>query len=600
MLTINEITKYLTLTGKELTAQEEETLNSVFAEVDTQNADGEEVVNQQGKKGDGALNNKELNLFKNKIRTKASNLFQNIRFFLNKVGMDFGLKNEALNGKESFDYFATNKNFEYEKFTLEALQKAFPDCEVSTFDDKIEVINSNGDLMLRVFGYGLTDSVCYFVNNERVELTYRAEELYSKRYSGSKIKILYCEGKKILIENEKQGIKYELDENENIATAYDRHSEMITKYENNQITSVIDLKTGKKTKFLTNGKIEETFDGKVLAELSLNKEIDVDFIKNLSEKEQLAFLENFKFDNTEWCFCNNSEIEKIYDISINLLKEIGSNTKDLEELHRLVLEKNANVDFEENANAEISFAESFRTHIVARANSLMNPKENIVIKEPNGSIDADFKQGNMGDCWLLSTIKTLAEHPKGLEKLNDLITIQKDSDKLIAVSVKIQGKDYVISSEELHSSIEYSTGDLDVRAIEIAVNRFCLENGYQDVAAGATVDFGLEIFLGNLETIENSRNSFSETSNNIINSSFIEELKTNTRIGVLGVAYPHKSAIDVETGEYIELIQKHAYSILYSDDVFVYIVNPHDSSKTLKIEMDKLSRAFCYGKLYNI
>ena len=117
-----------------------------------------------------------------------------------------------------------------------------------------------------------------------------------------------------------------------------------------------------------------------------------------------------------------------------------------------------------NADYLNTFVEQLKNRIKAGS------RKNTSITKPNGKIDEDFKQGNTGDCWLLASIKAISSRPKGLRILNDSIKVNNDGS--VTVTLKGVNKTYTISKEELESNIQLSRGDGDIRALEIAVNKY--------------------------------------------------------------------------------------------------------------------------------
>lgn len=91
----------------------------------------------------------------------------------------------------------------------------------------------------------------------------------------------------------------------------------------------------------------------------------------------------------------------------------------------------------------------------------------------NGKIDSVYKQGPANDCWLIATIKSLSLNPKGLEMINELVSTNENGN--VTVQLKGVDREYIISKEALEGSNEFVQGDLDVRAIEIAVYRYIHE-----------------------------------------------------------------------------------------------------------------------------
>lgn len=328
-----------------------------------------------------------------------------------------------------------------------------------------------------------------------------------------------------------------------------------------------------------------------LEDLFLAGEVDEDFIKNLSEDEIQELIHSVSF--TTSYRLDQKKGKELFQIQLQLLKNSNCYTDDLEALvNQLLVEYPPKESDIKQGNLR-STLNSLKIHLNDRLNAAKSG-EIFEIKEPNGKIDANFKQGDMGDCWLLSSIKAAASNEQYLEKLNNMISVQKDGEKVISVTVNLQGKNYIISNEELHAAIEYSTGDLDVRALEIAINRFCLENYYKDITTGGNSGLGYSILFDDKDKVKEFANMHPEDF--FLN---IDDLKTGNRIGTIGGAIPDTYAIDIETEEKIKLLEAHAYAIVDSDSEFIYLVDPHDSSKKLKLDINKIYSTFTHGYLYD-
>ena len=223
---------------------------------------------------------------------------------------------------------------------------------------------------------------------------------------------------------------------------------------------------------------------------------------------------------------------------------------------------------------------------------------------PNGKIDADFAQGGVGDCWLLAAIKSAANNPQALNMLNDLISVDEKSN--VIVELKGPGKKYIITPEEINGSTELATGDMDVRAIEIAVNKY-LHNEYEhswdphkrnDIGEGGQSAMAFEILFG-----KGGKNYLEESGLGSIynalfsvNSSLIEKIKNGKAIAVASVSSalkftPLKEGVD-ENGNSISINENHAYSVVDADDKYVYLVNPWDTSKVIKMTHEDFKDTF--------
>lgn len=104
-------------------------------------------------------------------------------------------------------------------------------------------------------------------------------------------------------------------------------------------------------------------------------------------------------------------------------------------------------------------------------------RKRMLVNKADGKID-EFVQGSIGDCWLLSAINGLKRHPKGREILEKSLFVDKDNN----ITVTLQGpkKQYTFTKEQIDSVLNksdyyYSTGDRDVLAIEMAIEKFKTE-----------------------------------------------------------------------------------------------------------------------------
>ena len=211
---------------------------------------------------------------------------------------------------------------------------------------------------------------------------------------------------------------------------------------------------------------------------------------------------------------------------------------------------------------------------------------------PNGKIDKTFTQGNIGDCWLIAGIRTISNIPEGKEILENNLNRQKNGD--IAVTLKGVNKTYNISAKELKSANELSQGDADVRAIELAVNKY-FEETYANTGKGSKhitknkPERSFQLLLDNPDI----NIKFS------INSKIIDKIKSGKYAGVTcrtdeGLAFGAN-----EKGFTREIYDIHAYCILGADENFVYISDPNSPEK-LKLTHDEFEDAFqeiCLVKL---
>lgn len=193
---------------------------------------------------------------------------------------------------------------------------------------------------------------------------------------------------------------------------------------------------------------------------------------------------------------------------------------------------------------------------------------------PNGKLDKNFKQSTTGDCWLLAGIISIQNNPIALEKVNDLITVNQDTGD-VTVNLKGVGKKIVVKKEELNVSTHLSQGDADIRAVEVAVDKYIktYDLNYNDINGNnATYLWGL--LFGNNKT-------------RLITSSldFIRNQKKPDKIFALAIGRdfnPKDLIIEKMDGTRVDTITNHEYSIVSSDTNYVYLKNPHDSAELLR------------------
>ena len=218
----------------------------------------------------------------------------------------------------------------------------------------------------------------------------------------------------------------------------------------------------------------------------------------------------------------------------------------------------------------------------------------IEIKEPNGKIDENFAQGYTGDCWLVAVIKSICLNSDVLDMLNQMISVNKEGDRIKSVTVNLPKKSYTIDYDNLKSANEYASGDLDVRAIEIAVNRYMHENNLGDISQGGSAEnaykylFGDKIkifkyefksqqYLKQLESLQNSNAKF------IANQAHY------------GDGYKSKYAKDEDGNDY-QMCSLHEYSFSRISSEYFYFRDPHAPQKELHIERKDIEDYFgCDG-----
>ena len=211
----------------------------------------------------------------------------------------------------------------------------------------------------------------------------------------------------------------------------------------------------------------------------------------------------------------------------------------------------------------------------------------------NGKIDEDFKQGNIGDCWLISSIMALSLQPKGKKILEDSIQIHEDGS--VTVTLKGVNKSYTFSAAEINGNNNLSHGDPDVRAIEMAIdNYFYKERGINtklDID-GNDSHLAFQILTG--------KNGRTYTANlissikeryfgNTITEKQIRDFNKENHVVTVSNNRDEILKLDDET----TLIPMHEYAVKRSDSKNVYILHPQESfSKEITVPKEKFIEFF--------
>lgn len=235
----------------------------------------------------------------------------------------------------------------------------------------------------------------------------------------------------------------------------------------------------------------------------------------------------------------------------------------------------------------IQLLERLRTRVFSTPEKLPNYKV-------NGKFDNNFAQGETGDCWLLAAIKGISRTTRGLKILNNSIKVNNNG----TVDVHLIGvnKTYTISQKEINSATELSSGNGNVRAIEIAVNRYLREtyknkNGYK-----ASIDGNFETTAYKILTGKNGHTfPLGSVMDQIFNPDFYERIPIsdssinffNNKNQITCVSSTgNKKDIKVKsTSDKTGILTTgHSYTVTHADQQFVYLINPWDTATELKVD----------------
>ena len=234
--------------------------------------------------------------------------------------------------------------------------------------------------------------------------------------------------------------------------------------------------------------------------------------------------------------------------------------------------------------------------------------------EANGKVDESFKQGNIGDCWLLASINSIAATPKGAKILNDSLKVNDDGS--IDVTFKGLNLTYNVSADELKEKKgKYSTGHIDVRAIEIAAEKYFKEHpdeigreSVNTIENGGRAAYAYEMFLG-----KGGPSFWSGTLGEIaakpfiVNDELIENIKDPNFIctvgcGTVGGKGKELSKIEAEDeyGNSVKIMTDHSYSAINADDEYVYLTEPSGKYGTIKMTHKSFKSAFNHANFTDL
>lgn len=232
----------------------------------------------------------------------------------------------------------------------------------------------------------------------------------------------------------------------------------------------------------------------------------------------------------------------------------------------------------------------------------------------NGKVDESFKQGNIGDCWLLASINSIAATPKGAKILNDSLKVNDNGS--IDVTFKGLNLTYNVSADELKEKKgKYSTGDIDVRAIEIAAEKYFKEHpdeigreSVNTIENGGRAAYAYEMFLG-----KGGPSFWSGTLGEIaakpfiVNDELIENIKDPNFIctvgcGTVGGKGKELSKIEAEDeyGNSVKIMTDHSYSAINADDEYVYLTEPSGKYGTIKMTHKSFKSAFNHANFTDL
>ena len=220
--------------------------------------------------------------------------------------------------------------------------------------------------------------------------------------------------------------------------------------------------------------------------------------------------------------------------------------------------------------------------------------------EINGIIE-NSEQNLIGDCWLLSGLNALSNTSFGSEIIKNAIT--DNNDGTYSIHFKVPNTSFTITEEEIieaKSRNIYSKGDADMLIMELAFEKiFKSQNTCLNYPSLVR-----DILNSNKDTEENPLDSgcfgyvtYLLTGEKTDSISTRQLAKFNPKETPTYLSCPSGTSIkDIEGNEIIlcdGYDSSHAWSVKSIEEGIATIINPHDSSKEVKVTIDNLNK--CKG-----
>jgi hypothetical protein len=287
--------------------------------------------------------------------------------------------------------------------------------------------------------------------------------------------------------------------------------------------------------------------------------------------------------------------------STNTTASNNANSKDIGSVFMQKFDANHNNTLESNELEELNkLATLSDEEIVKQGYNIKDFKKyfKAVIDGNTGTA----KQSTKGDCWILSGANSLSQSQKGLEIIKN--AIKRDEKGNILVELKGAQKTYTLTPEEIEDrKKDLSTGDDDMRAIEIAVEKYRKsQNNKRGIDAGSPTELaflltgkkGKELYpylpsMEEFKAAEKELNWTSDEKKDFIKliteqkpatkeeiNSYLNQIKTN----------PKKYASTIVFNQQDRYVKnQHLYNIVEIKDQTVVLQDP--GSPTVKREVPK-------------
>lgn len=209
-----------------------------------------------------------------------------------------------------------------------------------------------------------------------------------------------------------------------------------------------------------------------------------------------------------------------------------------------------------------------------------------------------LKQGNIGDCTLLSALYSLSLNPRGQQLIKDMVSVDNDGSYIVqfpdSKPIRVAIDDLYGQTNKKGEEKHSVESELGIRAIERAYARYLNRYGSYCPTMFGTIDKGVQLRtpLYNLTQISPQTTRVSSANIDSLLGNIVYTGGTNNH--VVTCATPEKG----KYGEYVDykrrFIRNHAYSIKNIDvnKRIVEIINPHNTKYSFYLSFDEFANYF--------
>jgi len=287
----------------------------------------------------------------------------------------------------------------------------------------------------------------------------------------------------------------------------------------------------------------------------------------------------------EWGITNKKAIEMINHIVDTVLESIDNNkTTYAQDIKRDIL-------FHKNDHAKLD------VDIARYANRVWMQTKRFFTSKANGKIDTKYQQWGTGDCWLISGLTSILNQKGGKEYLENLVKVDPITNDAI-VFLPGANKSFFVRNEDIKNFTHLAVGDGDIRAIELAIDQYIKELAYNYKADYYSDGKRIDIDGNSLETIFNILLNNSHKIDLGDKNWYKEDIAA-----IVALQDPLNSSVMNNSKCFKVLIPSHAYSILKTDEEFLYLYDPNeifdinniDEDSLIKIPQSETKNLISYG-----